>query len=241
MKRLLFYVIVAWLCISLGLLLSCSSSSGGGASRGGDDAFGDDDDVPIDDDVTDDDDASGDDDSSGGGDDDSGGGSDDDNGSNDDDAADDDTGTGDTWTDSSSGLTWQVTPGGWMIWVDAKSYCDNLTLAGGGWHLPTISELRTLIRGCDGTVTGGSCGVTDSCLDSSCQDESCYSCEYGFGPNNGCYGPSELPLECYGFWSSSPVADLVNGAWAVGFNGGYVSYGDTIGNVYNAYARCVRP
>ena len=156
---------------------------------------------------------------------------DDDSGSDDDDVS------GDTWTDSSSGLRWQVTPSsGYMMWEDAIEYCENLTLAGGGWHLPTISELRTLIRGCDATVTGGSCGVTDSCLDYDCKDDSCGSCIDGEGPNfDGCYGPSELPGECDWYWSSSPVADGDDLAWAVNFD---------LGDVYDDYGgnskRCVR-
>jgi len=42
-----------------------------------------------------------------------------------------------------------------MNWDDAKSYCENLTLTGGGWHLPTISELHNLIRDCPASEIGG--------------------------------------------------------------------------------------
>ncbi|MCZ7585365.1 MAG: DUF1566 domain-containing protein [Deltaproteobacteria bacterium] len=165
---------------------------------------------------------------------------DDGNGSNDDDAlGDDDNAAGDTWTDSLSGLTWQVTPpSDHITWDTAKTYCDYLTLAGGGWHLPTIAEIRTLIRGCDGTVTGGSCGVTDSCLNDYCKNDTCWACISGEGPNNGCYGPTELPNECDPFWSSSPVAD-VGRAWRVEFDLGRIAsdYGGSYGN---NLARCVR-
>jgi len=167
----------------------------------------------------------------------SSGGGDDNSAANDDDAADDDT-SGCTWTDSSSGLTWHVTLSSFFpTWDEAKSYCENLALCGGGWHLPTISELRTLIRGCEGTVTGGSCGVTDSCLDLTCRDESCHSCIYGGGPTGGCFDPSDLPGECHVCWSSSAVTDDVGDAWRVDFDDGDVSY-----NIVGAtlLARCVR-
>lgn len=148
---------------------------------------------------------------------------------------DNDDASGETWTDPTSGLTWQAMPSSdSMYWDDAKAYCDNLSLAGGGWHLPTISELRTLIRGCDGTATGGPCGVTDECLDSSCLDESCYGCEYGGG--SGCYGPAELQQGCQDFWSSSPVTNLDGSAWHVDFR-----YGDLYGSdVWDDGVRCVR-
>jgi len=209
MKEFHSLILLAVLLLGLGLLFSCSSS--GSSGHGG---------KSIDDDS-----GSNDDDTSGDDDDDTGG--------------DDDGVPGDTWTDPTSGLTWQVIPSSdYMYWDDAIAYCDNLSLDGGGWHLPTISELRTLIRGCDGTVTGGSCGVTDSCLDSSCQNESCYSCNNGYGPNKGCYGPSELPGDCYWYWSSSPVADDDNYAWDVYFhNGDVYSYDDYD---YDNLARCVR-
>lgn len=44
-----------------------------------------------------------------------------------------------------AGLTWQREPAHWqMNWEDAKSYAARLTLAGGGWRLPTLRELEAL-------------------------------------------------------------------------------------------------
>jgi len=220
------------LIASIWLAVSCGGSSGGGDdddnAGGGDDDAGDDADGG-------DDDASGDDDSSGG-DDDVG---DDDCGGDDDSMTDDDTATGDTWTDSSSGLTWQVTPlSDHMTWDEAKTYCQTLTLAGGGWHLPTISELRSLIRGCDATVTGGACGVTDDCIDSSCRNDPCVGCDYLAGPGSGgAYWPDGMSGVISWYWSSSVVADVDSYVWRVVFNSGLVS-GHYIDD--NGFARCVR-
>ncbi len=44
-----------------------------------------------------------------------------------------------------AGLEWQMQPApNVMNWEDAKSYCANLSLAGGGWRLPTKDELLAL-------------------------------------------------------------------------------------------------
>src|ERR1039458_1259155 len=44
-----------------------------------------------------------------------------------------------------AGLTWQREPARWqMNWEDANSYAARLTLAGGGWRLPTLRELEAL-------------------------------------------------------------------------------------------------
>lgn len=111
-----------------------------------------------------------------------------------------------------------------MTWNGAKSYCQNLLLAGyGGWHLPTIGELRSLIRGCPGTVTGGACGVTDDCLILPCSGSGdCGDCSLNGGPADGCYWPYEMQGFCGWYWSSLAVADSGSFlAWCVGFN-----YGD---------------
>ncbi len=149
--------------------------------------------------------------------------------------------SGETWTDPTTGLTWQVAPsGGRMKWSEAKAYCQNMSGGHGGWRLPTISELRTLLRGCPATKKGGYCDVADNCLEwKRCgSDASCNGCSLKDGPApGGAYWPRQLGGVVGAYWSSSPVADINYGAWAVGFE-----YGHIFSNVFGKYneARCVR-
>ena len=151
---------------------------------------------------------------------------------------DDDDDDDDAWTDSSSGLTWQDPPSSdYMTWEEAKIYCDNLSFDGhDDWRLPTISELRSLIRGCDETVTGGTCGVTDGCRDSTCWNDPCYGCDSYAGTGFG-WPPELSPFGVVWYWSSSVVTDFGDYAWYVIFGFGSVGY-DFSGE-YNG-ARCVR-
>ncbi|MCB9688032.1 MAG: DUF1566 domain-containing protein [Alphaproteobacteria bacterium] len=145
---------------------------------------------------------------------------------------------GDGTATASDGLVWEVDGSAdGLRWAEAVTYCEELTLAGGGWHLPSLTELRTLIRGCEGTVTDGECPASDTCDDLSCRAASCYACAADAGPTDGCYGPAELPNTCEAYWSSLEVSDDAGSAWFVSFVDGHVySYG--VGNSY--YARCVR-
>ncbi len=146
-----------------------------------------------------------------------------------------------TWTDPASGLTWQVTPtgggGGSMNWENAESHCSDLELAGGGWHLPTIGELRSLIRGCPATESGGSCNVEEGvCLAWSCRDASCIGCEINEGPAGGCYWPDQVEGKCNWYWSSSPMENDTGG-WVVAFMYGLV---DKAAPNHSWHVRCVR-
>ncbi|MDD5306946.1 MAG: DUF1566 domain-containing protein [Deltaproteobacteria bacterium] len=144
------------------------------------------------------------------------------------------------WLDSASQLSWQVTPsGGLMGWQPAIDHCDGLTLCGhDDWRLPTIGELRSLIRGCAATQTGGSCGVTDDCLtDNPCYSTACSGGSWLGGPDSGCYWPSEMEGECLGYFSSSFPADMMDKVWIVNFGYGNVVPNDEIND---GYARCVR-
>ena len=146
------------------------------------------------------------------------------------------------WFDPASGLCWQDPPhDDWMNWWDAVAYCDGLSLAGygpGSWHLPTISELRSLIRGCPGTETGGACGVTDSCTGDGCWNYDCWECDWRGGPRtDGCYWPAGFRGECSWFWSSSSSAGSASNAWLVVFYDGSVYYAD---KTDAGYVRCVR-
>jgi hypothetical protein len=148
------------------------------------------------------------------------------------------------WYDPSSGLCWQDPPPYSVFdWNAAMAYCAALELGGygpGSWHLPTISELRSLIRGCPAVETGGSCGVIDTCLGSGCENDSCLGCSSLGGPGaGGEYWPSALRGTAHWCWSSSSVAaGGASYAWLVYFLNGYlVNYVKTTA----LDARCVRP
>ena len=157
---------------------------------------------------------------------------------------DDDNVSEEVWEDSVSGLMWQNDSICCYEWSDAKSYCDNLNWGGyDDWHLPSISELRSLVRGCEFIETGGACGVTDDCTNyNDCFNNLCYSCDNEGEPEqNGYYYPEELKGGGYSFWSSTRVVGHwdkeYNAAWAIDFLEASIDDED-IG--YNLGVRCVR-
>jgi hypothetical protein len=146
------------------------------------------------------------------------------------------------WTDPTTGYVWQngATVGqATYTWAAAQTYCTGLSWGGyTGWRLPDINELRSLIQGCAGTETGGSCDVTDGCLDLSCQNAACEGCSSLNGPaSGGAYWPPELSGAIAPYWSSSAVADAGGLAWIVGFDTGGVGCPDTF---IPGFARCIR-
>lgn len=123
--------------------------------------------------------------------------------------------------DGETGLAWELVPqGGNPNVVDAIAYCDALTLLGsGGWRLPTVDELRSLMGGCPDTGSGGACGLTDDCASAECRDDACDGCIDA--PNEGpamfgCYWNPNLQGECGGYWSiTTPGGGL---GWLVDFD-----------------------
>jgi len=53
--------------------------------------------------------------------------------------------SGDVVIDNATGLEWQDNETVRKMWSDAISYCSSLPLDSGGWRLPTIEELETLV------------------------------------------------------------------------------------------------
>ena len=122
--------------------------------------------------------------------------------------------------DPSSGLAWSAKAPYEMLHYDAFDYCENLSVGGlGGWRLPTISELRTLIQNCRWTVTGGDCKITDDCLSET-------YCEYLYSQcNNDCNrynGDVYVIYSKFGdegnFLSSSKLAGSSDIVWGVNFD-----------------------
>ena len=165
----------------------------------------------------------------------------------------------DGWFDEESNLCWQepTTP---MLfhWTDAFDYCSELTTDSyDDWRLPTIGELRSLIRGCAETVSAGECGVDDSCSsEEECWDDAicAYSCLEADGPApGGFYWPESFteaePIESEGLyfrtWSATTVADDSDYAWDVDFIRGQIESSGNNGSFYTKdqadfFVRCVR-
>ena len=119
-------------------------------------------------------------------------------------------------------------------WYDALTECSNLTEGGySDWRLPTISELRTLIKDCPSSQIGGSCAVKDpNCLSSSyCWNNDCQCNDYN---DTGKY--SRLG-DIYDLISSSTLSDFTDLAWSVDFKYGSVS---SQYKIHSTYIRCVR-
>lgn len=139
--------------------------------------------------------------------------------------------------DSSSGLTWSAKASNDMTWQNAVNYCESYSEDGlSCWHLPTISELRTLIKNCSHTVTGGSCEVTDSCLYISCYDylDSCVC-----GGNSGDNGYYSKLGDNGWFWSFSNIVDSnTDYVWTVNYDEANVYYHHKTDN--DGLVRCVR-
>ena len=137
--------------------------------------------------------------------------------------------------DPKSGLMWQNGDYCCLTQYEAEEHCKSLDWGGHdyGWDLPTISQLRSLIRGCPNTMSGGSCGVTDDC-GNECLNESCYGCEDYAGPGaKGRYWPIGIKGLGWRYWSTTG-ANL--GSFYVDFKDGKVING--AGSV-EAYVRCV--
>ena len=139
-----------------------------------------------------------------------------------------------TYTDLITDLMWSPRSLDSMDWYYAMDYCDNLSLFGyNDWHLPTISELRTLILNCPGTETGGECRVTDTCLlFEECFNDACGGCDEA--DYLGKYSKLDdwRPL-----WSSTPQSDDADFAWVVYFRDARMRGSD---KSWDYFVRCVR-
>lgn len=147
-----------------------------------------------------------------------------------------------TWTDSDTGLMWQVTPHvTWVTFEDALNICDASTYGGhDDWRVPSITELRTIVRGCSAIEIDGACAVHDDCpsLSGCYSDSVCLGCGIQAGPDNGCYWPDELDGTCVRYqWSSTSVPDRIETNWVLWFGQARIGLGAT----NSSYpVRCVR-
>ena len=147
--------------------------------------------------------------------------------------------------DPTSNLCWEDPPNDLRkVWDDAVSYCQTFDPTGesaGRWHLPTISELRSFVRGCPDTTAGGACRVTDETVGEPwARDPACDGCGGRAGPacEGNYWDPSAHGDSGGGYWSSASYWDDWSFAWGIFFSDASLSgYAKT--SMF--YVRCVRP
>jgi formylglycine-generating enzyme required for sulfatase activity len=146
-----------------------------------------------------------------------------------------------TLSDPVSCLVWQETTPSSRTVSSAKTYCNGnqAGLPGSGWRLPSITELRSLIRGCPATEEpDGTCNVDDGgCVRWDCRSADCDGCTSGQGPDGGCYRDAIIDGTCHYMWSSTAVEGSSNSGWLIDFN-----YGRLLSESasYTRGVRCVR-
>lgn len=119
----------------------------------------------------------------------------------------------------------------------AGKYCDNLDLGGFSWRLPNIDELRSTIKNCPATQTGGICGLTTSCLGSDCRIQDDCHCETN--DTQGYYSILGFSLD---YWSSNKNSSNTSYAWYVDFKdaGLYQTEYDPFGSNPTKKVVCIR-
>ncbi|MBM4397099.1 MAG: hypothetical protein FJ087_15590, partial [Deltaproteobacteria bacterium] len=122
-----------------------------------------------------------------------------------------------TVVDPVSKLVWNkaVYVRSWDSGLD--SICAGLGLPGTGWRTPDIDEMRSLIRDCSVTVTGGACNIAvGGCTAEACRHVLCNGCEPMAGPDEGCWWDPVLQGTCGApyAWFSRTVRDATT-AWGV--------------------------
>jgi hypothetical protein len=140
------------------------------------------------------------------------------------------------WTDPTYNLQWWRRSTQRTTLVTARDDCSELVLCGeSDWHLATIDELRTLVRGCPASAAQGACGVTDACTSYNCMNDSCDGCGTQ-GDQSGWYCADEAGIVYPGIMMSG-TTEASGATWMVNCSTGAISTnsGATFGE-----GRCVR-
>lgn len=137
-----------------------------------------------------------------------------------------------------------------LTYTKAEDFCSSLDWAGyTDWRLPTIDELRTVVKGYKDIEPGGRCRVGEGCLLKVClyqgqksQDD--YPCSnkeetellQGPGPD-GCFFDDVWREYCGPYWSSTAIEGASGSIFALDFSDPSI-YAEN--NIASAFARCVR-
>ena len=145
-------------------------------------------------------------------------------------------------------LWWSSKTTDTMDWESAINHCKKLKESNAcgysDWHLPTIDELKTLLK----WIRDSQCKVSETNNKLSLSDWTCSSCSEGC--TEGSYG-CDCPFTYYyedgryselgdvgRFWSSSVISGYSHMAWCVNFYYAQL-YSESKSDSYDVYVRCV--
>ncbi len=147
-------------------------------------------------------------------------------------------------------LWWSPKTAETMDWLSALNYCeqklnDSNKCGYSDWHLPTIDELKMLLKWrrdsqCKVSETDDHLSFNDYWTCSSC----CHDCTLGGGGecNYSSYyydGRYSKLGDSGSLWSSSVPTEYIHSAWIVNFNAAQV-YNKSKSNTTEVYVRCAR-
>ncbi len=131
---------------------------------------------------------------------------------------------GDYLWDPKSNLRWLKVPRRESTeWAECRGYCERYNYPEVGWHMPSIDELRTLIRSCPGSQPSGDCSASVACPrvhSRDCYEHGiCKGCGELNGPApGGCYWDHRMEGPCTLYWSSTSAPDAPGWVWVVDFD-----------------------
>ena len=119
-------------------------------------------------------------------------------------------------------------------WNGAYNYCSAMTEDGHNWRLPTISELRQLVKNCAGTEYNGPCGVRDGHLkESDFTYNECAKCTNRYDGSYSKFGDKDY------LWSASELDGDTTKVWVINFKSANIGTLAKTTAEYG-YARCMR-
>lgn len=144
-----------------------------------------------------------------------------------------------TWLDASTNLTWTVAQVAQnRNFQGALDACASLRLCPDvKWRLPTIDELRTIVRNCPNVERGGACRVMNGCGDRSACVMNCSACSSDSSSGDPKFRIEQLVGYAWE-WSSSVVLNDPDSVWMLAFNTGDI--GSISRDSTSPAVRCVK-
>ncbi len=154
-----------------------------------------------------------------------------------------------TLLDRNTGLLWQKAYESFSTLDNARAACNasrerNLL----GWRLPTIDELRGLVRGCPATEPSGACPVHDSSTSDTAVTSACtQGCPINQGPvekpgdpAKKCYMDATFDWQCHLFVSGTQVTTSGGKrSWYLTFYDAAINVPPSATAPLNGFYRCV--